>query len=156
MQRLTCQVFAAVLAVADELAAQSFPTLNGVLCEVTLGQPVSPPARFVSVARPESHNVAWRTTGGMTESFTVRIVVQSEASWMSARDAWSDVAALTAVVERMLRGSDGQPMAFLRTSLDVDVLVDTTAVMSIDARVYPTESGWGGQALIDIPVTCRI
>lgn len=158
MQRLTVRVFDAVLAIVDELAAQSFPTVNGVPCEVHLGQPLSPPARFVSVVtRPQSHAVEWRAMpAARTESFTVRVVVQTEAAWTDARSAWLDARDLCVVVERTFRGSDGLPTSFLRAALDVDVFVDTSAVSGMDARVYPTENGWGGQVFVDIPLTCRI
>lgn len=157
MQHLTARVFDVTSTIVRELGKQSFPTLNGVPCEVHLGQPVTVPARFVSVVtRTETHNMEWRTPSTRTESFTVRIVVQSDAQHVDALTAWDDLRDITAVVERTFRGTDGLPTSFLRDAFGADVMVDVTAVSSIDPRAYPFESGWGGQALIDIPVTCRI
>jgi hypothetical protein len=156
----TAQVFDAALALVDQLESLDYPTLNGVPVTVSFGQPLQLAARSVSVVtKPESASqMQWRNSGPRrTESFTLRVAVQSDANHPDARTAWADLRDLCAVVESGIRSSTtGQPLSWMRDALGIDVMVDTTAAAEIDPRVYPFDTGWGAQASIDIPFECRI
>jgi hypothetical protein len=140
----TAQVFDAALALADQLKSLNFPALNGVPVTVSFGQPLQLSARSVSVVtKPETPSqMQWRNSGPRrTESFVLRVAVQSDANHPDARTAWADLRDLCAMVESGIRSTTtGQPLSWMRDALGIDVVVvdeATTNLGAVETTVGP-------------------